>query len=157
MLPRLQRKKEEMTSPIYIRHVAAAGEITAQAVRYYERLGLLKKPRRTDSGYRIYTRDAIGRVRFIKDAQKLGLNLGEIRVIIQMKCALQPPCDCVRDMLKGKLARIEKHIAEMDAMRRKLLKVLHASNRLPPLPHEDILICPLIEKSATETPHHASD
>lgn len=130
---------------LYIRDIAAAAGMTPQAVRYYESLGLLEKPQRTGSGYRVYNRDAIERVRFIKNAQKLGLNLDEIRVIIRMKCSMQPPCDCVRDMLKKKLTRIEKQIAQMDATRKKLLKVLRNSNRAQPLPHEDSLICPLIE------------
>ncbi|MEJ2006567.1 MAG: MerR family DNA-binding protein [Acidobacteriota bacterium] len=139
-----------MRKPIYIRDVAAAGDVTPQAVRYYESLDLLEKPHRTKSGYRIYTREAIERIRFIKDAQKLGLNLDEIRVILQMKCSMQPPCDCVREMLHKKLARIEKQIAEMDATRKRLLKVLRNSEGNPPLAHEDSVICPLIEKSATE-------
>ena len=143
--------------PVYIRDVAAAGGITPQAVRYYENLGLLEKPQRTRSGYRVYAPEAIQHVRFIKDAQKLGLNLDEIRVIIRMKCSMQPPCDCVRDMLQKKLSRIEKQIAQMDATRRRLLKVLRNSNAGPPLPHEESLICPLIEKSATDVPRHASD
>ena len=130
----------------YIRDVAESGGMTPQAVRYYESLGLLEKPQRTGSGYRVYNRDAIERVRFIKNAQKLGLNLDEIRVIIRMKCSMQPPCDCVRDMLQKKLAGIEKQIAAMDATRKKLLKVLRSSNETPPLPHEESLICPLIER-----------
>ena len=142
---------------VYIRDVAAAGGMTPQAVRYYESLGLLDKPQRTRSGYRVYAPEAIQRVRFIKDAQQLGLNLDEIRVIIRMKCSMQPPCDCVRDMLRKKLAGIEKQIAQMDATRKKLLKVLRSSDEAPPLPHEDSLICPLIEKPATESSHRASD
>ena len=147
-----------MKSPLYIRDVAAAAGMTPQAVRYYESLGLLEKPQRTRSGYRVYNRDAIERVRFIKSAQKLGLNLDEIRVIIRMKCSMQPPCDCVRDMLRQKLAGIEKQIAQMDATRKKLLKVLRSSKKEAlPLPHEDSLICPLIERPEPDRGGHESN
>lgn len=146
-----------MKSSLYIRDVAAAGGMTPQAVRYYESLGLLEKPQRTGSGYRVYNRDAIERVRFIKNAQKLGLNLDEIRVIIRMKCSMQSPCDCVRDMLRKKLAGIEKQIAQMDATRKKLLKVLQSPNAAPPLSHEESLICPLIERTEPDRGGHESN
>lgn len=151
------RIERGMKSSFYIGDVAAAGGVTAQAVRYYEGLGLLEKPQRSRSGYRVYRLEAIQRMRFIKDAQKLGLSLNEIRVIIRMKCSMQPPCDCVRDLLQKKLARIEKQIAAMDATRKKLLKVLRGTDGLPPLLHEESVICPLIEHSATKRPHPASD
>ena len=49
------------------------------AVRFYEAEGLLPPPARTESGYRLYTRDGVRRLRLIKKARALGLALPEIR------------------------------------------------------------------------------
>jgi DNA-binding transcriptional MerR regulator len=55
--------------------------ITTQAVRYYERIGLLEEPVRSPSGYRQYDEHAVDFLRFIKKAQQLGFNLQEIKTI----------------------------------------------------------------------------
>ena len=51
--------------------------MTPDALRYYERTGLLPKPERTASGYRLYDEETADRLRFIKGAQRLGLKLRE--------------------------------------------------------------------------------
>ena len=56
--------------------------MTTKALRYYERVGLLPEPDRTDSGYRDYGHTVFDRLRFIRAAQAVGLTLGEIRGII---------------------------------------------------------------------------
>jgi DNA-binding transcriptional MerR regulator len=57
--------------------VAEAG-VNAQTLRYYERRGLLREPPRRRSGDRAYSSGTVALVRFIKEAQKLGLTLSEI-------------------------------------------------------------------------------
>jgi DNA-binding transcriptional MerR regulator len=58
---------------------AKAGGVGVQTLHYYERLGLLPKPRRSTANYRLYSREAIRRVRFIKKAQAIGLTLEETK------------------------------------------------------------------------------
>ncbi|BAZ47239.1 transcriptional regulator (plasmid) [Chondrocystis sp. NIES-4102] len=53
--------------------------ISAHTIRYYERLGLLEPPRRTESQYRIYGQENEERLRFIQKAKKFGLSLDEIK------------------------------------------------------------------------------
>jgi MerR family transcriptional regulator, mercuric resistance operon regulatory protein len=52
--------------------LAREGRVNIETIRYYERRGLLPKPKRTPSGYRIFSFDDVRRVRFIKRAQELG-------------------------------------------------------------------------------------
>src|SRR5215217_7004526 len=65
---------------------ALAGQagLSADTVRYYERVGLLPEPARSAAGYRLYDQDAVGRLRLIKGAQRAGLRLREIGELLQV-------------------------------------------------------------------------
>ena len=68
-----------------IGQLAAQVEVNVQTIRLYERLGLLKKPRRRKSGYREYSDEAVTFVRFIRQAKSLGFTLNEIKSLIDMR------------------------------------------------------------------------
>jgi len=70
---------------ISISNLAAKGGITADTIRYYERIGVLPSASRTASGYRVYGDDALERVRFVKGAQSLGLRLDAIRELLDIR------------------------------------------------------------------------
>lgn len=125
----------------------AAKEVGAsvQAVRYYERLGLLPTAHRTPAGYRIYGSEAIDRLRFIKQAQALGFSLDEIREILRLRYEGRSPCECVRKLLQKRLETIEVQIKQLVRFRHDLRKTLARSKRLPHLPHTASAICPLIQ------------
>jgi MerR family mercuric resistance operon transcriptional regulator len=78
-----------------ISNLAELGGVNQETVRYYEREGLLEKPPRTASGYRVFPPEAARRLRFIKRAQELGFSLSEIRELLSSKCS-------VRDALHAK-------------------------------------------------------
>jgi MerR family mercuric resistance operon transcriptional regulator len=118
----------------FIGKVASAAGIGVQTVRYYERLGLIQPPQRTESGYR-----------FIRQAQAVGFRLEEIREILRIKYAGQSPCNCVRDMLQQKLKDVEEQLAALASFRRRLRRTLKRPRTLPRLPHRASAICPLIE------------
>ena len=70
---------EQSGGVLRIGAVAAAAGLTPDAVRYYERVGLLPKAPRTGGRLRVYPRETIARLRFIRQAKGLGLELREIR------------------------------------------------------------------------------
>ena len=65
--------------------VAPRADVNIQTVRYYERRGLLPKPPRTESNYRLYSEDSVRRVRFVKRAQELGFSLKEIKELLALR------------------------------------------------------------------------
>ncbi len=134
-----------MPAKSFIGKVAAAAGLSVQAVRYYERRGLLPPAERTPSGYRVYPPEVAERLRFIRQAQAVGFRLGEIREILRMKYAGQSPCDCVREMLQRKLDQVEEQMAALARFRRQLQRTLQRARALPRLPHQASAICPLIE------------
>src|SRR2546427_12053208 len=73
--------------------LAQQGRVNCETIRYYERRGLLPKPPRTPSGYRVFSSDAVRRVRFIKRAQGLGFSLKEIKALLALR--VDPCSSCV--------------------------------------------------------------
>ncbi|MBI4479760.1 MAG: heavy metal-responsive transcriptional regulator [Acidobacteria bacterium] len=134
-----------MAKANFIGVVARATGVSIHTVRYYERLGLLPPPQRTQSGYRVYGHTAEERLHFIRQAQALGFSLAEIKEIVRLKYSRQSPCNCVRGLLKQKLKQVERQMKELAQFRRALEAALNRSERLPRLPHTASGICPIIE------------
>jgi len=104
-----------------IGEVAVLAGVSVAAVRYYERIGLLPHPPRTDSGRRRFTSAAVERIRFVKQAQRNGLALGDIRELVGLQTARNGNrCRQVQHLLERKIADIDKRRAELDAFRRTL-------------------------------------
>lgn len=106
--------------PLHIGDLAQCAGLTRDTLRYYERLGLLQPGRRTTGGFRVYSKDAIGRLRFIKQAQALGLTLREIHDLVSYQEGGVRRCRRVHDLLLTKLADLEQRIAELEDFRRTL-------------------------------------
>src|SRR5437667_7252125 len=101
-----------------IGELAARSGITPDALRYYERLRLLQRPPRTQGGFRVYPAETLDRLRFIKQAQTVGLTLPEIRELVgyQDHRGLKR-CRQVRDLLKAKLVDVQAKLAELEEFR----------------------------------------
>ena len=65
--------------------VAESADVTTDSLRFYEREGLIRPAKKTDSGYRLYTQEAIRRIAFIKHAQQCGFSLAEIRELLDLR------------------------------------------------------------------------
>jgi len=140
-----------VSKELFIGKVAAVAGASVQAVRYYERVGLLPPAHRTESGYRVYSPELVERLRFIRRAQAVGFRLEEIREILRMKYAGKSPCNCVRGMLEQKLKDVEDQLRDLAAFRQQLRKTLRGARRLPRLPHRASAICPFIESLSAAT------
>ena len=90
---------------------------SADALRYYERIGLLPEPDRTPSGYRLYGEDAVERVRFIKRAQRFGLRLEAIGELLDIQERGLCPCGHTRLLLERRLAEIDEEMAALVRLR----------------------------------------
>jgi DNA-binding transcriptional MerR regulator len=101
-----------------IGELAARSDITPDALRYYERLGLLQAPQRTRGGFRVYPAETLDRLRFIKQAQTVGLTLQEIGELVgyQDQGGLKR-CRKVRDLLKAKLVHLQAQLVELEEFR----------------------------------------
>jgi len=94
--------------------------VSLQAVRFYEREGLLAKPQRLASGYRMFAPDAVWQIQFVKHAQNLGFSLADIRKLLSIQSHPEKECTDVRRLAEEKLAEIERKIERLEAIRRSL-------------------------------------
>jgi DNA-binding transcriptional MerR regulator len=100
-----------------IGEVATQAAVNIQTVRLYERLGLLKEPRRTASGYRDYPQSAVEVIRFIKEAKELGFTLREIKQLIALRDSKSFDSARVGEIARAKIGEIDNKIAWLTKMR----------------------------------------
>ena len=84
--------------------------INLETVRFYERRGLLPRPPRSASGYRLFPADAKRRLKFIKRAQELGFSLSEIRELLALRMSQRTTSAEIRKRTQAKIADIEGKI-----------------------------------------------
>ena len=148
----VRSKKEtiaESQAPLKIGEVAKLSGIGIEALRFYERSGLLGHPRRTQSGYRLYDREVLERLEFIKRAQVLGFSLDEIKQIISEKETGESPCEAVRDIVRARLQELDEHMRDMRRYRNELAKTLAEWDKTGSAEGH---ICGLIEQSNVTYP-----
>jgi MerR family mercuric resistance operon transcriptional regulator len=102
---------------------ARRAEVNIQTLRYYERRGLLERPARSAANYRLYTEDAVSRVRFIKRAQRLGFELEEIRELLTLR-ATRSTSSRVRARAEGRVRQIDESVRSLLAMREALVDLI---------------------------------
>jgi DNA-binding transcriptional MerR regulator len=105
---------------LFIGELSHRVDVPTQTIRYYERLGLLDAPERTESQYRIYSEEAVERLQFIQKAKLYGLSLDEIKQLIKIRVEGVPPCASLKAMVKKHLDELDYHIQEMLAFRQEL-------------------------------------
>lgn len=109
---------------LQIGEVAIRTGVSIDALRYYERLKLLPRARRSSGGFRLFTPEHIERVQFIKQAQELGFSLEEIKSLLATGGADE--CQKVRDLLRRKLSELDDRLKAMKGFRRVLARQLSA-------------------------------
>ena len=102
--------------------VAKAAGVGVQTLHYYERLGLLPKPKRSAANYRVYSPGTIRRVRFIKRAQAVGLSLEETKQILNLKDHGRAPCHRVVELGQKHLQEIDTRLSQLRAFHRLLAR-----------------------------------
>jgi DNA-binding transcriptional MerR regulator len=100
--------------------VARMSDLSPATIRYYEELGLLTSPPRSDSGYRHYSESTLDELRFIKKGQGLGFSLEEIGEILKISRAGAAPCSHVLELAERNLAAAEERIQHLQAFRDRL-------------------------------------
>ena len=106
-----------------IGQLARRGGVNLETIRYYERLGLLPKPPRTQAGYRVFPEDTTARVRFIKRAKELGFSLKEIKELLALRIEPGKTRADVRERAESKLSDIDEKIKSLREMRKSLAKL----------------------------------
>lgn len=115
-----------------IRELAHRTGLSAKTIRYYESVGLLPDPQRGANSYRQYGDAAIERLRFIASARSLGFSLADIGEFLTARDAGTLPCKRVLDSFDQRILDIDRHIADLLALRETLTRVRSEGATLPP-------------------------
>jgi DNA-binding transcriptional MerR regulator len=101
----------------------------ADTLRYYERVGLLPRPSRSASGYRVYDENATERLQFIGAAKRMGLRLADIKELLEVRDRGQCPCGHTDVLVDRRLAEVEAEIEQLVAVRRQLRALKRSNER----------------------------
>jgi MerR family transcriptional regulator, copper efflux regulator len=110
-------------SLLRIGELAQIAGLSPDALRHYERMGLLTATR-TPGRFREYDRDAVHRIRVIQAALAIGFTLAELSDILAERAAGRAPCQRVRKVAGAKLAALIEQIEELSRLRRQLERTL---------------------------------
>jgi len=130
-----------------IGEVSRRSGIGIEALRFYEKSGLLDRPGRTYSGYRLYDESVLERLAFVKKAQLLGFTLDEIKQLIDHKRKGENPCAEVREIVKIRLEELNERVEQMVLYRDELSAALEEWEGIG---EADGHVCGLIEGSNIE-------
>ena len=108
-----------------IGEVTARTGLTADTLRYYEKIGLLPGISRNQSGIRLYDDKDISRLNFIKRSQRMNFTLDEIKQLLQMRGDPQHAKDSVRLLTSKKLEDIETHLTDLTILKKELTLLLN--------------------------------
>lgn len=95
-----------------------------ETIRYYERMGLVARPGRTEGNYRSYRDEDVARLRFIRQTRDLGFSLEQVRALLSLSRHGGRDCGAVDAIATEHLAEVDRKIADLTALRRELAAVI---------------------------------
>jgi MerR family mercuric resistance operon transcriptional regulator len=114
--------------------------VNKETIRYYERIGVILEPPRTDSGYRLYPEETADRIHFIKRMQELDFSLSEVNRLLGVVDKDPNRCLNMYDFTTQKLEEIEQKIKDLFQIKEMLDDL---RKRCPD--EKEIYECPIIE------------
>ena len=106
---------------VKIGELALAADCAVDTVRYYERVGLLPEPVRTDTNYRVYGDAHLERLSFIRRCRSLDMALNEIRELLGFKDAPSEDCGRINALLDEHIGHVSARIAELRTLEQSLI------------------------------------
>lgn len=107
-----------------IGRLADAAGCKVQTVRYYEQVGLLRRPERSSGNQRLYGRSDIDRLTFIRHARDLGFPLEAIRDLLSLSDRPDQPCEAADAIARAQLSEVNRRIEHLQALREELERMI---------------------------------
>jgi DNA-binding transcriptional MerR regulator len=101
--------------------LAEASGLNPETLRFYEQVGLIRKPNRAANGYRQYGPEALRRLQFIKEIKDLGFTLREIEELLALKAKNAISCRTSASTAQNKIDEVDEKIRALKAMRKRLV------------------------------------
>ncbi|MCE2929586.1 MAG: MerR family DNA-binding transcriptional regulator [Candidatus Caenarcaniphilales bacterium] len=130
-----------MAEKLTIGKLAEKAGVNLQTIRYYESLGLLPEPNRTESNYRDYDISYLEHILFIKNSQELGFKLEEIKELVDLKFNKKAIGLDVKKIIKRKILELDTEISKLSLIKEDLEKLDQSCNG-----KMKTSCCPIMEK-----------
>ena len=108
-----------------IGQMAKAGNCKVQTIRYYEQIGLLPEPERTEGNQRIYRQEHFARLGFIRHSRELGFSLDRIREILTLSDDPSHSCEKVDQIARSHLREVESKIERLQSLQKELQRMIN--------------------------------
>lgn len=108
-----------------IGRAANASGVSVKMIRHYEAIGLLPKVARTPANYRLYTRNDVHTLRFIRRARALGFSMNDIRELLSLWQSKSRSSAAVKRIAHGHIDELKDKIAELQGMLKTLEHLVH--------------------------------
>ncbi len=122
-----------------IGEVAARAECQVQTVRYYEQVGILPQPARTEGGQRQYTAEHLDRLLFVRRSRELGFSLDTVRRLLRLADKQEDDCSTVDSITTAHLREVQQKISHLRTLERELKRMVAECN------HGKIADCRIIQ------------
>ena len=99
--------------------------INLETVRYYEKIGLMPKPKRKESRYRFYDESDLTRLKFIVRAKELGFTLKEISELLDLRIESKATCGDIKRIAGHKIQDVEQKIKDLQNIKKVLTKLIN--------------------------------
>lgn len=125
-----------------IGELSATIGISVESIRYYEKEGLLCRPNRSASNYRVYTEHHLEDLAFVVFCRSIDMSLDEIRTLLKLKHSPNESCEPINDAIDDKLIEVDKRINRLQALKAELQRL-----RSKCLKHSTVGECEIIKAS----------
>jgi len=134
-----------------VREVSILASVVPEVVRYYSRIGLIKPKTNKKNGYKLYDKNDVSRIIFIRKAKTLGYTLKEIKKILSHATSGTSPCPIVREIIEARIKENRQRLDDMLNLQTTMEKALQEWRLLPDgIPTRDT-VCVLIETFSNDT------
>lgn len=117
--------KEKRSQCYKISNISEMTNLSADTLRYYEKIGLLKNISRASSGVRLYNDQDLSCLRFIQRAKTMNFTLDEIAKLLQMRENPGRAKKSVRQLTQDKLVVVEQHLKSLSTLQKELTLLIN--------------------------------
>lgn len=117
-----------MSATYTIGMMAKVGNCKVQTIRYYEKIGLIPEPSRTEGNQRIYLQEDLDRLKFIRHSRELGFPLEQIQQILLLYSKPEHSCEDVDQIANAHLRDVESRISRLQEMKKELKRMISLCN-----------------------------
>ncbi len=103
--------------------------LSVDAIRFYEKSGLIKAPSRTNGGYREFGKEAVAAIEFISHCRSLDIPIPEIKKLLKVRSGTAKSCREANEVVNDQLAKLRTRIRKLKELEKNLAELQSVCNQ----------------------------